>query len=39
MDTYIWTESQLMGIDILIRIINDPTIPDNIGEIWAAQYP
>lgn len=39
MDSYVWTEMQLMGINILIRIIHDPAIPDNIGEVWAAQYP
>ena len=35
----VWTEAQLMGIDILISIIHSPDIPPNIGEAWAAQYP
>ncbi len=34
-----WTEMQRMGFEILRRIRNDLGIPENIGEVWAAQYP
>ncbi len=32
------TEMQQMGIDIVHKIRDDPSIPSNIGEIWASNY-